>query len=107
MGHCEGGKGAVNFGQNKMGSPQPRYDDKRRAMVTEGSQESLRTPETQPSNILLSLAEWVENGRAPDSITGVSGDRKTFREHCRYPWKSRWNGTRWICTKDAIGMKAV
>ena len=76
-------------------------------MATEGSQESLQMPEARASNILQSLVDWVENGHAPDLISGVTDDGQTAREHCRYPWKSQWDGTRWLCTKDAIGMRAA
>ncbi|KAL5504958.1 hypothetical protein ACEPAH_7621 [Sanghuangporus vaninii] len=105
--HCFGGKGAVNFGQRKsVGSSILQHTDEKQTKVTEGPQEIFKTTKTQPSNILLSLVNWVENGRAPDTIVGVSDDGKTIREHCRYPWKSQWDGNRWICAKEAIATQA-
>ncbi|KAL5521101.1 hypothetical protein ACEPAG_9023 [Sanghuangporus baumii] len=105
--HCFEGKGAVNFGQRKpIGSSILQRTDEKQTNVTESPQESFETAETQPSNILLSLVDWVENGHAPDTIVGISDDGETIREHCRYPWKSQWYGDRWICAEEAIGTQA-
>ncbi|OCB90695.1 tannase and feruloyl esterase [Sanghuangporus baumii] len=104
MEHCIGGKGAVNFGQRKsIGSSRLQHIDEKQTKLKESSQENFQVPGTQPSNVLLSLVDWVENGRAPDTIIGISDDGKTTREHCRYPWKSQWDGNRWMCAKEAIG----
>lgn len=81
MDHCAGGKGAVMFGQANVPLSGGFY--------TSGGSEA--------SNIFLDLVNWVENGQALDSVIGVSADGSTFRRHCRYPMRSRWNGTEWIC----------
>jgi len=47
-------------------------------------------------NVLLSLVNWVENGVAPDNITGIDS-RLLDRVHCRYPHKSMWDGNKWTC----------
>lgn len=75
MDHCAGGAGPVDFGQLE---PAHRSND--------------------PSqNILLALVEWVEHGVAPDTITGLSKDGKEQRVHCRYPQKSIWDGSKYVC----------
>jgi len=47
-------------------------------------------------NLLLALVDWVENGVAPDTITGTAADGAT-RVHCRYPVRSVWNGSAFGC----------
>lgn len=75
MDHCTGGIGPVDFGQ--FGEAY-RSDD--------------------PSkNILLALVRWVERGKAPDTIIGLSRNGKEQRVHCRYPQKSVWNGRKYVC----------
>lgn len=73
--HCFNGVGAINIGQylHHYKSDDPR------------------------SNILLALVDWVENGAAPDTITGLSDDGTEERVHCRYPQKSTWDGKKYIC----------
>lgn len=51
----------------------------------------------KPDNILLALVDWVERGRAPETITGQSEDGKSVRMHCRYPQRSVWDGKEYIC----------
>lgn len=51
----------------------------------------------QPDNILLALVGWVERDRAPEMIVGQSRDGKSTREHCRYPQRSVWDGSQFIC----------
>ena len=55
-------------------------------------------------NILLSLVDWVEKGHAPDVIVGTtpledlkSGATQEKRVHCRYPQRSVFNGTAFVC----------
>ncbi|KAJ7661707.1 tannase and feruloyl esterase-domain-containing protein [Mycena rosella] len=50
-------------------------------------------------NIILAMVDWVENGVAPDVITGTASDGTT-RDPCRYPMRSettyydfQWNDT--------------
>lgn len=78
MDHCSGGVGAVNFGQ------------------AEGAYKS----DDPSKNILLALVEWVEHGTAPATITGLTDDGKEQRVHCRYPQKSVWDGTKYLCKSD-------
>ena len=75
LNHCITGAGGINFGQLH-----PAYvsDDPQR-------------------NILLAVVDWVETGRAPDTITGVSNDKTQERLHCRYPQKSIFDGEKFIC----------
>ena len=79
--HCWGGPGAVRFGQTGREVPIP-------VNASAGH---------KPDNILLALVDWVERGRAPATITGQSEDGKNMRVHCRYPQRSVWDGTEYIC----------
>ncbi len=49
LGHCGGGDGAFAFGQ-------------------QGVEVTTLDPQ---NNILLSIVDWVENGNAPETITGT------------------------------------
>jgi hypothetical protein len=79
MGHCIGGPGAFAIGQGaNIG------------VLSSGANDTSH-------NVLLALVDWVENGVAPDTITGFT-QNGTARVHCRYPFfESKWNGTEWIC----------
>ena len=77
MEHCEGGNGAWQFGQTAGAS----FDDSNPA-----------------NNILLALVDWVENGVAPDTMTGFSPSNGATRVHCRYPMASTFNGSEFVCT---------
>jgi feruloyl esterase len=48
-GHCGGGEGAFAFGQ-------------------QGVEVTILDPQ---HNVLLSIVDWVENGNAPETITGT------------------------------------
>ncbi|KAM0437875.1 hypothetical protein ACHAPT_002240 [Fusarium lateritium] len=69
MAHCRGGTGASMIGNN---------------LDTLGAYE----PE---SNVLAAIVDWVEKGKAPDSVLGAkyaspgSKDVVVSRKHCRYP----------------------
>ncbi|KAJ1334927.1 feruloyl esterase [Microdochium nivale] len=90
MAHCAGGPGATNIGQRHPLDPSKMDAE---------------------HNVLLALVDWVEKGRAPDSIVGTkyTGDDVTQpvvaeRKHCPYPQRSRWTGaadpslsTSWEC----------
>jgi feruloyl esterase len=79
MSHCQGGLGSPNFGQYGT-----------------DSLPILRNDSTH--NGLLALVNWVENGEAPETITGTAADGITTRVHCRWPqFVSKWNGKEWIC----------
>ncbi|KAJ7135907.1 tannase and feruloyl esterase [Mycena epipterygia] len=75
MGHCSGGPGAPNFGQ--MGG--------------------TNAVNASSNNLLLALVDWVEDGVAPDTITGSTLDGAMTRLHCRYPRRSIWNGHAFVC----------
>ncbi|KAJ6569735.1 tannase and feruloyl esterase [Mycena vulgaris] len=74
MGHCSGGLGAPSFGQSG----------------------GLNVVNDTSHNILLALVDWVERGVAPDTIVG-SGENGTMRTHCRYPMRSVFNGSVFVC----------
>lgn len=97
MGHCRGGNGAWRFGQGRSLVPsRSQQDGGKGSQSTEKPQVTIE----EPSNVLLALINWVENGNAPDTIIGASDDLTITRTHCRYPWKSQWDGERWICAKE-------
>ncbi|KAJ6590690.1 tannase and feruloyl esterase [Mycena vulgaris] len=77
MGHCSGGPGSDRFGQRG------------------GTNGALNA---STHNLLLALVDWVEGGVAPDTITGTGEDGAT-REHCRYPWRSVWDGSAFRCVE--------
>ncbi|KAJ7645068.1 tannase and feruloyl esterase [Mycena polygramma] len=74
MGHCSGGLGAPSFGQS----------------------DGLNVVNVSSHNILLALVDWVEGGIAPETIIG-SGANNATRTHCRYPMRSVFNGTVFVC----------
>ncbi|KAJ6514194.1 tannase and feruloyl esterase [Mycena vitilis] len=74
MGHCSGGLGAPSFGQSG----------------------GLNIVNASSHNILLALVDWVEGGIAPETIIG-SGANNATRTHCRYPMRSVFNGTVFVC----------
>ncbi|KAJ7479839.1 tannase and feruloyl esterase [Mycena latifolia] len=75
MDHCMDGIGASRFGQ------------------LPGSESAINA---SSHNIVLAMVDWVENGVAPDVITGT-GKTGATRDHCRYPVRSVWNGSAWGC----------
>ncbi|KAJ7112854.1 hypothetical protein C8R43DRAFT_134307 [Mycena crocata] len=74
MGHCAGGIGATAFGQRN----------------------GLNTVNSSSHNILLAMEDLVEGGIAPDTIIGSGADNST-RTHCRYPMRTAFNGTVFVC----------
>jgi len=74
MDHCTDGPGASKFGQ----------------LPGTGALNS------SSHNIILAMVDWVENGVAPDILTGTASDG-TARDHCRYPARSLWNGSAFLC----------
>jgi feruloyl esterase len=80
MSHCGGGLGSPNFGQSGTAFPVLKNDS--------------------AHNGLLALVDWVENGKAPDTIVGTAADGVTTRVHCRWPeFVSKWDGKQFICTQ--------
>ncbi|KAJ7742352.1 tannase and feruloyl esterase [Mycena maculata] len=74
MGHCSGGLGPTSFGQS----------------------DGLNLVNDSTHNILLAMVDWVEGGSAPATIIGVDAANGT-RTHCRYPMRSVFNGTVFVC----------
>lgn len=86
MGHCRGGLGAADIGQEYVGRPA-----------------GLSNPS---NNVLEAIVAWVERGEAPDYMQGfkwqtgsqsasvVSAEmRENFsRRHCRYPRRNVYRG---------------
>ncbi|CAF3457489.1 hypothetical protein SNK03_005511 [Fusarium graminearum] len=75
-GHCSGGDGANRIGNNlsNLGGKDPK------------------------NNVLLAIIKWVEEGVAPDTITGMrfanganNGKFEYERRHCRYPYRNVWD----------------
>jgi feruloyl esterase len=75
MQHCFGGTGATRFGQ--FGAPSP----------TAGPED----------NVAMAMQQWVEAGRAPDSLIGRMGmnsfaapaDGDKQRLHCAWPLRAQ------------------
>ena len=82
MDHCGNGPGAWAFGQFGLAS---------------------NAANDSAHNVLLALVDWVENGDAPDviigtTVPGMGGNiTATERMQCRYPQKSVFNGTSFVC----------
>jgi phage gp29-like protein len=74
MGHCAGGLGPTSFGQSN----------------------GLNLVNDSSHNILLAMVDWVEGGIAPATIIG-SDTANATRTHCRYPMRSVFNGTVFVC----------
>ncbi|KAF8153585.1 tannase and feruloyl esterase [Mycena galopus ATCC 62051] len=79
MGHCVGGLGPTSFGQGTVVPGTNLVND-------------------SGHNVLLALVDWVEGGVAPATIIGSDGNG-TERTHCRYPMRSVFNGTVFVCEK--------
>ena len=77
MAHCEGGPGAVMIGNTRKNMASADPDE----------------------NVLWALVRWVEQGVAPDTITGtayVNGTKDAGiafkRKHCRWPYRNVYQG---------------
>lgn len=78
MGHCSGGTGAHNIGNNNA---------------------SLAS-EDADANVLAAIVRWVEEGEAPEFVLGTAFKNETTksevkfqRRHCRYPGRNMYKGT--------------
>jgi feruloyl esterase len=74
MGHCSGGSGTSNFGNQGGASPVVSAD----------------------RDVLMALDRWVEQGTAPDQIVAsrvVSGATVRTRPLCPYPKKAVYKGS--------------
>ncbi|KAH9205856.1 tannase and feruloyl esterase [Leptodontidium sp. 2 PMI_412] len=78
MAHCSGGPGAANIGNSARSSA------------------SLDPQE----NVLMRIVEWVEQGNAPETITGtafVNGTAESGvafkRNHCKWPARNKYQGS--------------
>ncbi|KAJ4258881.1 tannase [Fusarium torreyae] len=91
MAHCRGGNGASFIGANE--ETFANFDP--------------------ASNVLAAIVDWVENGRAPETVLGTKyagGSRRSGRilaqrRHCRYPRRNVYHGygdaalpDSWQCT---------
>ncbi|KAJ9156239.1 Carboxylic ester hydrolase [Pleurostoma richardsiae] len=78
MGHCGGGPGATFIG-NQMASNATLDPD---------------------GNVLMAMVRWVEEGIAPETVTGTayvngtkdSGQVAFTRRHCKYPLRNTYSG---------------
>lgn len=89
--HCLGGPGASAIGQNSVPPP---------------------ASEAAEDNILTSIVDWVEKGKAPDTVRGVkyvdddpSKGIELQRKHCRYPKRNVYRGKG--SGKDEKGWRCV
>ncbi|KAK8010822.1 tannase and feruloyl esterase [Apiospora arundinis] len=78
MGHCRGGPGAHYIG-NQI--------------------KQLAFPDKPDQSVLMDLVRWVEQGQAPDFITGTAfvsdaqgGEVAFTRRHCRWPTMNKFMG---------------
>ncbi|HEX2011334.1 MAG TPA: tannase/feruloyl esterase family alpha/beta hydrolase [Roseateles sp.] len=74
MGHCSGGSGTANFGNQGGASPVVSAE----------------------RDVLMALDRWVEQGRAPDQIVAtrmVGGAAVRTRPLCPYPQKAVYSGS--------------
>lgn len=79
MGHCHGGPGAWKFAQGVM-----------LGRDTDGINQT-------DHSVMLSIVDWVENGRPPAVIIGTD-DEGVEREHCMWPSsKTVWTERGWVC----------
>ena len=72
--------------------------------------------QTPQNNVLLRIVDWVENGKAPETITGTKfvNDDPTqgvafVRDHCKYPARNVYVGPgnytlleSWKCVEDSF-----
>ncbi|OBT76824.1 hypothetical protein VF21_04486 [Pseudogymnoascus sp. 05NY08] len=86
MGHCGGGVGAHMIGQT-------------------GAETTTLDPQ---NNVLMRMVEWVENGNAPETVTGTKyiNDDPTqgiafVRNHCKYPARNVYVGPKNYTSPDA------
>ncbi|KAJ6452481.1 tannase and feruloyl esterase [Mycena sanguinolenta] len=82
LGHCVGGLGPTAFGQ--------------------GISPGTNAVNDSTHNVLLALVDWVEGGVGPAVMVG-SGDGEE-RSFCRYPMRSVWNGTVFVCEEQVAGV---
>jgi hypothetical protein len=52
-----------------------------------------QTPTREQDQFFTALADWVEQGRAPEDIVLSSRDNSTSYPVCVYPKRTTWNGT--------------
>ncbi|KAK8119428.1 tannase and feruloyl esterase [Apiospora kogelbergensis] len=78
MGHCSGGPGAHYIGNQRK---------------------QLAFPGRQDESVLMAMVRWVEQGQAPDSLTGTAfvndtqgGEVAFTRRHCRWPTMNKFMG---------------
>ena len=92
MAHCYDGNGAMNI----------------------GNREDTLGGEDPENNVLWAIVAWVEQGKAPETITGTAYADKDKtqvlfqRKHCKYPKRNRYKGSgdpnnadSWECVLNA------
>jgi len=79
MGHCSGGPGAWDIGQQYVNRPV-----------------GVSSPQ---NNVLEAIIAWVEEGQAPEYLEGLkwvndipSAGVSLRRRHCRYPRRNVYSG---------------
>ncbi|CAI6334314.1 unnamed protein product [Periconia digitata] len=79
MGHCSGGPGAHFIGNQRK---------------------QLADPNKPEDNLLMNMVRWVEEGQAPEVVTGVAfvndtqgGEVAFTRNHCRWPLMNKFSGS--------------
>ncbi|THU92547.1 tannase and feruloyl esterase, partial [Dendrothele bispora CBS 962.96] len=84
MHHCSGGPGAWEIGQTLMGLG--------------GSSNYLMDLDSE-SNVLMVMVSWVEEGIAPETVSGMKFMNDTVangvqfsRAHCRYRLRNMYDG---------------
>ena len=80
-------------------------------------QQGVETTTLDPQhNVLMRMVDWVENGNAPETVTGtkyVNDDPKQgvafVRNHCKYPARNVYVGPQnytspdaWKCITDSF-----
>ena len=80
-------------------------------------QQGIETTTLDPQhNVLMRMVDWVENGNAPETVTGtkyVNDDPKQgvafVRNHCKYPARNVYVGPQnytspdaWKCIADSF-----
>lgn len=76
MGHCRGGEGPTSI----------------------GNEEGTSFTTNPEGNVLMAMVRWVEEGVAPETVTGAAVDSTTgdvlyTRRHCKYPRRNVFKGT--------------
>jgi hypothetical protein len=69
-----------------------KVDNFYRVFIAPGLDHCFGGPGAYPVDPLGAVVDWVEKGRAPDTLLARSPDGLSTRNLCRYPLVSRYNG---------------